>query len=71
MAASLSLARRDEFLRHAAGDQAVGMVLAHQEAVGALDLRIAGIVGDAEDGVGIGLVRPEMRGADAAEFGRA
>src|ERR1700712_5178012 len=56
----------DELLGHAAGDQLVGVVFAHQHAVGRLDLVVGRVEGDAHDDIGIALVGPDMGGADAA-----
>ncbi len=61
----------DELLGHAARDQAVGMVLAHEPAIGALDLVLAGIVGDAEHDIRIGGIRLEVTCADAAKLVRS
>jgi hypothetical protein len=59
----------DEFLGHAGGDQAVGVIVADQLAVGGLDRGVARLPVDAEDAVRVGLVGPEMAGADALEIG--
>src|SRR5690349_2968496 len=54
----------DELLRHAARDQLVGMVLAHEQAIGGAHLVVAGIVRDAQDDIGIVLVGSDMGGAN-------
>ena len=58
----------DEFFGHAARDQLVGMVLAHQHPIGVFDLVFSGFVGKAQDRVRIACHLAEMRRADAAEF---
>src|ERR1051325_1254016 len=47
----------DELLRHAARDQLVGMILAHQQSVSPPDFFLAGRVRDPQDDVGVLLVR--------------
>jgi len=58
----------NEFFRHAAADQAVGVVLTYQHAIGVFYFVFVRIIGDAKHDIGIGGVGREMTGADAAEF---
>ena len=64
----LLIGKPHELFRHAARNQAVGMVLPHEQTIGALDLFLACAVIDAQDDIGVGPIRLDVRGADAAEF---
>lgn len=59
----------DKLFRHTLRDQRVRMVLADEFAVGGLNLVIAGIMGDAQNSVGVGQVRSHILFANACKVG--
>lgn len=59
-----------KFLRHAAGNQTVGMIFANQQKVRSPDFLVAGAVSDTQDCIRVTRVRSEMGRANAAELVR-
>ena len=63
----LFIGQVDELLGQAVGDQGVGMIFTGEPVVRLLDVAVGSVPGQAQDLVGIGLVRPQLGRPDALE----